>query len=123
MDKLGFTLKMCANSVAQSCPILCHPMDCIIVHQVSLSVGFPRQEYWSGLPFLSPGDLPKRGIKPTHPALAGTEPLRQWTLITRQDVGYSLVSPGFSLFFLANQLKKLWGLASKFLPLEGPTLK
>jgi len=32
-------------------------------------MGFPRQEYWSGLPFPSPGDLPDPGIKPTSPAL------------------------------------------------------
>ena len=32
---------------------------------------FPRQEYWSGLPFPSPGDLPNPGIKPGSPALAG----------------------------------------------------
>ena len=36
-----------------------------------LSMGFPRQEYWSGLPFPSPGDLPDSGVKPTSPALAG----------------------------------------------------
>ena len=40
-------------------------------HQASLSMGFPRQEYWSGWPFPSPGDLPDQGIKPTCPALAG----------------------------------------------------
>jgi len=34
-------------------------------------MGFPRQEYWSGLPFFSPGDLPDPGIKPASPALAG----------------------------------------------------
>ena len=34
-------------------------------------MGFPRQEYWSGLPFPSPGDLPDAGIKPMCPALAG----------------------------------------------------
>ena len=38
---------------------------------VPLSVGFPRQEYWSGLPFSSPGDLPDLGIKSASPALAG----------------------------------------------------
>ena len=45
-----------------------------VVHQAPLSMGFLRQEYWSGLPFLSPGDLPDPGIKPTSlasPALAG----------------------------------------------------
>jgi len=31
-------------------------------------MGFPRQEYWSGLPFSSPGDLPDSGIKPGSPA-------------------------------------------------------
>ena len=39
-------------------------------HQAPLSMGFPRQEYWSGLPFPSPGDLPNPGIEPTFPALA-----------------------------------------------------
>ena len=39
--------------VTQSCPTLCHPMDCI-AHQTPLSVGFPRQEYWSGLLFPFP---------------------------------------------------------------------
>ena len=34
-----------------------------MAHQAPLSMGFPRQEYWSGLPFLSPGDLPKPGIE------------------------------------------------------------
>ena len=37
-------------------------------HQAPLSVGFPRQEYWSGLPFPSPGDLPNTRIKPMSPA-------------------------------------------------------
>ena len=40
--------------------------------QAPLSMGFSRQEYWSGLPFHSPGDLPNAGIKPKSPALAGT---------------------------------------------------
>ena len=34
-------------------------------------MGFPRQEYWSGLPFHSPGDLLNPGMEPTLPALAG----------------------------------------------------
>ena len=44
-----------------------------LVYQASLSRGFSRQEYWSGLPFPSPGDLPDPGIEPTSlipPALA-----------------------------------------------------
>ena len=37
--------------------------------QASLSMGFTKQEYWNGLPFPSPGDLPNPGIKPGSPAL------------------------------------------------------
>ena len=40
-----------------------------IAHQTPLSMGFSRQEYWSGLPFPSPGDLPNPGIEPGSPAL------------------------------------------------------
>ena len=47
-------------------------------HQAPLSMGFSKQEYWSGLPFPSPRDLPDPGIKSASPALAGgfftTEP-------------------------------------------------
>ena len=39
-----------------------------VAHWTPLSMGFPRQEYWSGLPFPSPGDLPDPGIEPTAPA-------------------------------------------------------
>ena len=39
-----------------------------LTHQVSLSIEFPRQEYWSGWPFLSPGDLPNPGFEPGSPA-------------------------------------------------------
>ena len=52
-----------------------------VAHQASLSTGFSRQEYWSGLPFPSPGDLPDSGIKPRSPALTSgfftAEPLRE----------------------------------------------
>ena len=40
-----------------------------VAPQTPLSIGFPRQEYWSGLPFPSPGHLPHPGIKPASPAL------------------------------------------------------
>ena len=40
-----------------------------VAHQAPLSVGFSRQEYWSGLLFPSPGDLPSSGIEPRSPAL------------------------------------------------------
>ena len=42
-----------------------------VAHQALLSVGFSGQEYWSRLPFPSPGDLPNPGIELTSPALAG----------------------------------------------------
>ena len=40
-----------------------------VTRQPPLSMGFSRQEYWSGLPFLSPEDLPDLGIEPGSPAL------------------------------------------------------
>ena len=40
-----------------------------ITHQVPLFMEFPRQEYWNGLPFPSPGDLPDLGIEPGSPTL------------------------------------------------------
>ena len=49
--------------------LLCNPIDCI--PQAPLSTRFPRQEYLSGLPFPSPGDLPDPQIEPTTPARAG----------------------------------------------------
>ena len=64
---------MCAK-LLEACLILCDPIDQTIVHQASLSMGFPRQKYWSGLPSPLPGDLPNTGIEPTSlmsPALAG----------------------------------------------------
>ena len=55
--------------VAQSCPSLYDLMNC---SPTSSSVhGILRQEYWSGLPFPSPGDLPNTGIEPRSPALQG----------------------------------------------------
>ena len=60
------TLCMHGKSL-QSCPILCNPMDCSLpgssVH------GIFQAEYWSGLPFPSPGDLPNPRVKPESPAL------------------------------------------------------
>ena len=40
-----------------------------VAYQGPLSMGFSRKEYWSGLPFTSPGDLPNPGIEPRSPAL------------------------------------------------------
>ena len=41
----------------------------IVAHQALLSMGFPKKEYWSALPFSSPGDLPDLGIEPASPVL------------------------------------------------------
>ena len=51
-----------------SCVWLCDPMD-YIAWQAPLSMGSSRQEYWSGLPFPSPVDLPNPGVEPGSPAL------------------------------------------------------
>ena len=64
--------RWCACSVAHLCPTLCSPVDCS--PQDPLSMEFSRQEYWSGLPFPPPGDLPDPGIEPrssASPTLAG----------------------------------------------------
>ena len=53
--------------VTKSCLTLATPWT--VACQAPLSMGFSRQEYWSGLPFPSPGDLPDPGIEPRSPAL------------------------------------------------------
>ena len=52
-----------------------------VAHQAPQSMGFSRQEYWSGLPFPSPGDLPGPGIKPGSLALQVDRATREVTLI------------------------------------------
>ena len=59
---------------AQLCPMLCNPMACSPPVSSPLFMVFSRQEYWSGVPFPTLGDLPKPGIEPASlasPALAG----------------------------------------------------
>ena len=71
---------MVGDLVTQSCLTLCDPMDCSL--RGPLSMGFSRQEYWSGLPFPTPGDLPDPGIEPgclaLHEDFLLTEPPRKW---------------------------------------------
>ena len=55
------------SEVTQWCPTLCDPRT--VAYQAPPSMGFSRQECWSGLPFPSPGDLPDPGIEPGSPAL------------------------------------------------------
>ena len=84
LDKLWYIYTMeycCLVAKSLSVRLFCDPMDCSppgsSVHETF------QARYWSGLPFPSPGDLPKPGIEPTSPALAGrfliTEPPRKPT--------------------------------------------
>ena len=75
---------MCAK-LLQLCLTICNPWT--VACQASLCMGFSRQEYWSGLPFPPPGDLPHPGTESTYPvasALLGgfftTEPWGKPTL-------------------------------------------
>ena len=77
--------------VTQPCPALCNPMA--VVHRAPLSMGFSRQEYWSGLPFPSPGDLPDPGIEPGSSVLqVGSLPL--YHLGSRENLGACFSSYG-----------------------------
>ena len=58
---------VCGGLVTKSCSALVTPQT--VACQVPLSMGFSRQEYWSGLPFPSARDLPDPGIEPGSPAL------------------------------------------------------
>ena len=60
-------LKHGGGLVAKLCPTLATPWT--VARQAPLSMGFSRQEYWSELPFPSPGDLSNPGIEPMTPAL------------------------------------------------------
>ena len=62
--------------VTKSCSTLCDPMDC---SPPGSAMGFPRQEYWSGLPFPPPEDLSDPGIKPMSPVSPGRQILYYWT--------------------------------------------
>ena len=79
VDGVSGLTKSCSCSVTQLSLILCNPMDCNLPG--SFIHGISRQQYWSGLPFPSPGDLPNLGIEPASPALAGgvftTEPPKE----------------------------------------------
>ena len=61
-----------------------------VAHQAPPSMEFSSQEYWSGLPFPSPGDLPDPGIEPGSPALqAGV--LQSGNLLELQEEGKKIV--------------------------------
>ena len=70
------------SEVAQSC----NPMDCI-AYQAPPSMGFSRQECWSGLPFPSPGDLPDPGIELPDPGIEPRYPALQAEALPSEPPG------------------------------------
>ena len=70
-----FPLLKLMDNIIPVCYVLSHVQlfatPWTLACQAPLSLGFPRQESWSGLPFPSPGNLPNPGIEPVSPALAG----------------------------------------------------
>ena len=93
--QFSFMLLVHYMLVAQSCPILCNPRT--IALQASLSMNLSRQEYWSGLPFPTPGDLPNPGIEPGSSTLQTdsltSEPLGKFYLsIKRSQWRYQTLS-------------------------------
>ena len=94
----------CCCLVAKSCLTLLGPH--VPYHQAPLSMGFHRQQYWSGLPFLPPGDLPNPGIEPRSPALVGRWIPYHWAaweahFIFHQLVKEFFILTGISLCFLS----------------------
>ena len=71
MLHLGFLLYSTACCLIAKLCLTLFVTPWVVARQAPLSIGFPRQEYWSKLPFPSPGDLPKLGIEPASSALAG----------------------------------------------------
>ena len=67
-----------------------------VAHQASLSMAFPMEKYWSGLPFPSPREIPNPEIKPASPALADrfftTEPPEKHTLLCYRHINKDLLA-------------------------------
>ena len=88
-------------SAARVCVCVCvcaQSLSCIrlfatlwtVACQAPLSIGFPRQGYWSRLPFPSPGDLPDPGIEPTSTGLGGSPGVRNGNLLQYPCLGNSM---------------------------------
>ena len=86
---LAPSFPICFYLVAKSCPLFATPWS--VVCQPPLSMGFSRQEYWSGLPFPPPGDLPNPEIKPASPVSAGR-------FFDPEPLGKFMFSYSFNLF-------------------------
>ena len=66
---MGFLDKGAESGVESLSRVRLFATPWTVARQAPLSMGFPRPKYWSGLPFLSPGDLPNPGIEPGSPTL------------------------------------------------------
>ena len=102
--------------VAKSCLTLATPWT--IARQAPLSMGFSMQEYWSGLPFPSPGDLPVPGIKLGFPALQA-DSLTNWATeeaLCKISVGVIVRSCGNSVFSFLRNCQAFFHSGSTILP-------
>ena len=98
--------------VTKSCTTLVTP--CTVAHQAPQCIRFSRQEYWSGLPFPSPGDLPNPGIEPGSPA---------WELVSCISDGFFTSKPHKREDHFAYNKKKAQGesghLSDRICPKKG----
>ena len=80
------------SEVTQSCPTLLRPHGLYVAYQAPHSMEFSRQEYWNGLPFPSPGDLPNPGIKPRSLTLQAdsllSEPQEKWNCWVKRHMPF-----------------------------------
>ena len=67
-NSIDYTMNVAAAAVSSLSCVLLFVTPWTATHHVPLTMGFPRQEYWSGLPFPSPGKLPDPGNEPKSPA-------------------------------------------------------
>ena len=69
-DEIILSIPLCVHacSVASAVSNSLRRYGLYVAHQAPLSMGFSRQEYWSGLPYPPPGDLPNPGTEPMSPA-------------------------------------------------------
>ena len=106
LPKASPSKSCCSCLGAQLCLILLE-IPWTLACQGPLSMGFPRQEYWSGLLFPSLGDLPDSGIKPASPASAG----RSFTTEPPESPG-SAHPAGASLWVSTQAVPSNWNILS-----------
>ena len=99
----------CCCLVGQSCLVV---TPCTIAYLAPLSVGFPRQEHWSGWPFPPPGELPNPEIEPESPALqVDSLPLSHWGNPYEWDYHpYKEIYISYVCTPAPHRISALWGL-------------